>query len=148
MAQPNDLSPVNPDELMAGVARLAFVWTLLFSLVVHVAVIFGTSIGYMRLMAQYHSLHPRFEIKRLNKDKREGDMTATRKAAQERILAEQAKREAQEKAGDKKGTAEQDTGTKAGGEKDKPKILKELEKTSNERPKESTTGLDDIKDLE
>jgi len=137
MAAQDDSAVANPDELMAGISSPTLLWTLLISVGVHLAVIFGTSIGYIHLMVQYRSLHPRFAIKQLSKDKREEEADAKRKAAYEKLIADQAKRDALEKAGGK-GASE------PGGEgKDKPTILKELEKKSGERPKESSVGLDD-----
>jgi len=137
MAQQDSAPSINPDDLMAGVKRRGFFGVLIISLGVHLVAIFGTSIGYIHLMTQHNSLHPRFVIKKLNKEKREQDAEDKRKAVHDRLIAEQAKRQAQDK-GAKKG------GPEGGDEKKTPGILKELEKTSKERPKESGMKMDEL----
>jgi|GEM_PF-1219652 len=138
---------VNPDELMSGVRRHSFLALVLVSLVVHVIAIFGTSLGYIRLMRQYKSWHPRIAKKLLEKQRREEESEAKRKAAQEKFLADQAKaKAAREKAGEKEGEKadHKDTAPAKGAAGDKPKILKEIEAKSAERPKESSLKLNEL----
>jgi hypothetical protein len=129
---------VNPDDLMRGVRRGSFLAILLISIVVHLVLIFGTSIGYMRLMRQYQSWHPRFEMKRVAKQKREEDSEAKRKAAYEKFLADQTKTKAKDKAAPDKGAPEpkEDTG--------KGEVPKALKAKSGERPKDSSLKMNEL----
>jgi len=133
---------VDPDELLADVKRQSFLRTVAASTIVHVIVILLTSIGYIGLMRQYKSWHPRIEMKRLAKEKREQEDEQRRKEAHDRFLADQAKRKAGEKGGDEKGTLAPTPATKADAEK--PKVLKDIEAKSGERPKESSMKLNEL----
>ena len=139
MPELNQPAAVNPDELMAGVKRHSFVPLFVISLVVHVAAIFGTSIGYMRLMRQYDSWHPRIEVKRRVKEMREQEAEAKRKAAHEKFLAEQAKAKSPEK-----GTPEKGAPEPAPGDAEKGTVPKELKAKSAERPKESSLKMNEL----
>lgn len=121
---------INPDELLAEVSRTGYFWILLLSVVIHVMAIFGTSVGYIHLMRQYRSWHPRFEMKRVAKENREQEMEARRKAAHERILAEQAQHD-QGKAGE----------ATPDGQKRRPKVLKDIEDVSKAGQEASDGGL-------
>ncbi|MBM4035190.1 MAG: hypothetical protein FJ291_25895 [Planctomycetes bacterium] len=129
---------INPDDLMAGVKRHSFVLLLVVSLAVHLVAIFGTSIGYMRLMRQYKSWHPRLKMKEAVKEQREREEDAKRKAALEKFLKEQEKAKAQEKGAPEKGAPEPK------GEPEPGKIPKELKAKSGERPKESSLKLNEL----
>ena len=145
MAESKQLEAVNPDDLLSRVRSRSFLWIVAASLVVHVIAIVGTSIGYMGLMRQFRSWHPRIEMKRQVKEKREQDDEARRKAARDKLLAEQAKASApkgDEKGLDEKASPKATTATKAGGEK--APILKELEKKSSERPKDSSLKMNEL----
>ncbi|HPD14806.1 MAG TPA: hypothetical protein PLE19_07645 [Planctomycetota bacterium] len=133
---------VDPDELLADVKRQSFLRTVAASTVVHVIVILLTSIGYIGLMRQYKSWHPRIEMKRLAKEQREREDEQRRKEAHDKFLADQAKKKAGEKGGDEKGTPAPTSATKAEG--DKPKVLKDIEAKSSERPKESSMKLNEL----
>lgn len=138
---------IDPDELLAGVKRPSFLRTVAIATIAHIALILLTSIGYIGLMRQYRSWHPRIEMKRLAKEKREQDDEAKRKAAHEKFLAEQAKKKAGEKAGDAKGAPAPTTATPGAAtqaDAQKPKVLKDIEATSGERPKESTLKLNEL----
>ena len=130
---------VNPDDLMTTVRRGSFLAILGVSAVVHVVLIFGTSIGYMRLMSRYKSWHPRAEMKRVAKQTREEESEAKRKAAYEKFQADQAKAKAKGKGEPDKGTPEpKDDGTGKG------KVPEELKAKSSERPKESSLKLNEL----
>lgn len=138
MPEPREPEAASPDELMRGVKRHSFLPLILVSLAIHVVAIFGTSIGYMRLMRQYRSWHPRIEMKRLAKEQREQEDEAKRKAAQERFLKDREKAGAPEK-----GSAEKEPAG-AKGEPEKGKVPKELKATSGERPKESALKMNEL----
>ncbi len=138
MPEPSLPEAVNPDDLMLGVRRGSFLAILLISVGVHLVLIFGTSIGYMRLMRRYKSWHPRIEMKRVAKQKREEEGEAKRKANYEKIQAERAKAEAKGKGEPDKGTPEPKEGTGKG------VVPKELKAKSSERPKESSLKLNEL----
>ena len=147
MSEPIAPQAVNPDDLMAGVKRHSFLALVLISVLVHVVLIFATSIGYMRMMRQYKSWHPRIDMKLLAKKRREEDVDARRKAAHEKFLAEQGTKRPAEKGAEGRGPAAKDTpapttATKAGGEK--AKVLKDIEAKSTERPKDSSLKLNEL----
>jgi len=139
MAESKQLEAVNPDDLLSRVRSRSFLWIVTASLVVHVIAIIGTSIGYMGLMRQYHSWHPRIEMKRQVKEKREEQDEARRKTARDKLLAEQANASAPK--GDEKGVGDK-AAPKAGD--GKAPILKELEKKSSERPKDSSLKMNEL----
>ncbi|HUT34440.1 MAG TPA: hypothetical protein VNE39_13220 [Planctomycetota bacterium] len=138
MAGPSPPEAVNPDDLMQSVRSRSFVAVLLVSVAVHVVAILGTSIGYMRLMRQYHSWHPRIEMKRTAKERREEEAEAKRKAAHAKFLAEQAKATAHEKGALDKGMPD------AKGDAEKGTVPKGLKATSGARPKESSLKLNEL----
>jgi len=138
MPEPDQSAVVNPDALMANVRRRSFVLLLVLSFVIHVVAIFGTSIGYMRLMRQYNSWHPRIAMKLLGKELREKESEAKRKAAHEKFLADQSKSKTQEKGTSEKG------GPEPKGEAEPGKVPKELKAKSGERPKESSLKLNEL----
>ncbi len=78
MPEPSLPEAVNPDDLMLGVRRGSFLAILLISVGVHLVLIFGTSIGYMRLMRRYKSWHPRIEMKRVAKQRPRAKASPTR----------------------------------------------------------------------
>ncbi len=142
MPDPVPPEAVNPDDLMAGVKRHSFLVLILISVAVHIVLIFGTSIRHIGEMRKYKTLHPAIEKKRLAKLKREEEMEARRRAAHEKFMADQAKKKSAEKDGPEKGGPAPTTATKPGGEK--PKVLKDIEAKSTERPKESSLKLDEL----
>jgi len=139
MPDPAPPDAVNPDDLMLGVRRGSFFVILAVSVAVHLVLIFGTSIGYMRLMREHKSWHPRIEMKRVVKQKREDDSEAKRKANYEKFQAEQAKTKAKEKGAPDKGTPEPATG-----DAEKGKVPKELKAKSGERPKDSSLKMNEL----
>jgi len=141
MPEPSAPEAVNPDDLMLGVKRGSFLAILIVSVAVHLVLILGTSIGYMRLMREYKSWHPRIEMKRVAKQKREDESEAKRKAAYEKFQAEQARAKAKAKeagAPDKEAAPEPKGGTGKG------EVPKELKAKSSERPKESSLKLNEL----
>lgn len=138
MPDPAAPEALNPDELMAPVKRRSFLPLLALSFAIHILLVFGTSIGYIRMMRQYKSWHPRIEKKRLDKERREQEEEARRKAAHEKFLAEQARTKAAEKGAPEKPSTE----PKA--EPGPDRVPKELKAKSTERPKESTLKLNEL----
>ena len=140
MPELDEPTVVNPDALMANAKRHSFVLLLVLAFVIHVVAIFGTSIGYMRLMRQYKSWHPRIAMKLLGKELREQEAEAKRKAAHEKFLKEQesGKAKAPEKGAPEKGGPEPKSEAEPG------KVPKELKAKSGERPKESSLKLNEL----
>lgn len=135
MPEPVASEVVNPDDLLAGVKRRSFLPVIIVSLAVHVVLVLGTSIGYMRLVRQHGTWHPRAEMKRLAKLEREAESEAKRKAAYEKFVADQAKAKAKEKdAG----------GPDLKGDTAKGEVPAALKATSPQRPKESSLKLDEL----
>jgi hypothetical protein len=136
MAVQDDSSSINPDVLMADVTKSKFPWLLVLSFVAHVILIFGTSIGYIRLMQKHNSWHPRIVMKQLAKERRDQEFKTKREADVEKIRAAQARKPPKDEGSEKKEPAPRSPkpDTRTGGDEKKPAILKELEKTSKDKP--------------
>jgi len=135
------------EELMAHIARPAIGRMLLISVVIHIALLLLTSVRFISLCFEHHTLHPSVVLKQIEQDKREKELEAKREAARQRILAAKKQKEA--------GTKAPGTATKAGtapstGDQTstKPKVIQDIEAKSNERPAKSDVSLDGMDELE
>jgi len=134
---------LSADELMADIGRPAIGRILLLSLAIHAALLLLTSVRFISLCVEHHTLDPRSAIREIEQQKREQELEAKREAARKKILAERAKKKAGAKAElspagpEEKGPPDAEPG-------EKPKVVKDVEAKSKERPKQSSLTLDEL----
>jgi hypothetical protein len=147
---------VDPERLMVEVNRPRLARMVTISTVLHVLLIGLTSLGFLGLCLKYKTFHPKWEVRRIQKE--EADKKAAVEA--EKALAEAKRRtaanKAQEAATPKKEATEpgkatppdtaSGTAAPAALKADKPKtkIERDLEEKSNERPVRPSVTLDDV----
>ena len=129
---------------MSAVSKSRLSWTLIVSMIVHVAVVLLLSTGVIALCLRYKTLNPVKAIEQREEDKKE---EAARKKLEEeearrQKLVERAKQESIRKEEEEKKKDEE--AKKDGQGKLVPQVIKDITETSDERPTES--GLDNIDD--
>lgn len=139
-----DDEALRADELMADIARPAIGKMLLISAGVHLLVLLLTSIRFISLCIEHHTMNPRAVITAIKQEQHEKELEAKREAAREKILAARKKK----KADTEKGPRGEEAQPKADAGKDKPKVIRDIEAKSKERPAKSDVTLDELKDLE
>jgi len=144
----DDASALDADALMADVARPAIGKMLVISIGIHVALILLTSIRFIALCFEHGTLDPRAAIKVIKADRREKELEKRREADRKKTLAVKAKKKAGQKAKGKEGAAESGGEPKTAGEKKKPKVLRDIEAKSKERPTQPDVNLDELDELE
>lgn len=133
---------VNPNELMASIAKPRLTVSLIISLVVHIALLLLLSIGFLRQCFQYKTIHPKVAIKAEQKAAAEA---AEKQAREDRMKVAQlkAKEEAEAKAKEESRTskdaarAELMKGQKGQPQREKSDYEKKLEESL---PPESAKG--------
>jgi len=149
-----DKGYVNPELLIADLSKPHMFRMVTYALLIHIAVILLTSIGFISLCVKYHSMRPRQVIKVLEKEEAEKKMKEdAAKVTEDAMKA--AKTAAEEARKAKTAAVPENTAAAAAGaageqpvEKKKSKIEQEVEKTSSERPTKPSVGLDITPDLE
>lgn len=137
-----------PDELMATVSHSILAKTLLFSFVLHIALLGLTSFSLYSDWAKYGFMPPH-EIKEVKKQKRQADEEAQREEERlKRVNEERAKvadrEEAKETQGGVGATAPEGTGKNT---ESVPEVVREATEVSNERPDTTDYSLDSAIDL-
>lgn len=135
----DEMKITHPDTIMAKVQGGSITKTVLLSTVVHVVLLTIFSIGYIRNAVHYKTLFPQGAIEEEAKEKR----LAEKKAAAELKQKEKEKKEAEAAIAAKQLKAQTKPQVQ-NNEPGKSKIEKELNETSDERPKASS--LDSIDD--
>ncbi|MDP6637405.1 MAG: hypothetical protein QGG42_21105 [Phycisphaerae bacterium] len=127
--------PIDPDALMGRINSLSFFAVFLVSVLVHAALIGGTSVGYIQLCLEYKTLDPD---------------TVIREKVKKEQAAERAKKRAERQEAEAKAVAGQKgKGSKGGTSTTKPKskIEEKINQKSTTLPAKSGVKLDDIDDL-
>ncbi len=149
---------VDPEALLADIARSHLVRMILWSSLIHFVLIGGTSVHFIKLCFDYQTLHPKQVVKQKAREAAEKKVKDDEDARVKAAIQQQ--EDAKKKtAADKgaPGAAKETpavapaTGAAPDGkepEKKKSKIEQELEKTSSERPKKTSISLDNASDLE
>jgi hypothetical protein len=145
----------DPEKLIENLSKSHFFRMLVYAVLIHILICVLTSFGFIALCVKYHSLHPREIIKEQekiaaeNKAKEDAAKAAEEASKLAKAAAEDARKNPKPAA---KEPPKEGAGATEGGEnqpdKKKSKIEQEVEKTSTERPKGSSMGLDITPDLE
>jgi uncharacterized protein YqfA (UPF0365 family) len=141
---------LHPEELMDDISQSTMGKTMAMSIVLHLLVIGLTSIGFIRLCNQYKTLHPRWEIQRVQREEAEKKAAADAAKAEAEAIARSQEIKAQMAAAAAKATTagdDQTPGEAAGAEPRLSKIEQTIRETSDERPQAPTVSLDNVDEL-
>lgn len=132
----------NPDALMGKISKSGLTLNFIFSLLLHVGLIGGLSVGFIQLCIKYNSMDPKAIIAEEEVAKKKAEEERLRKERQEKAKQE-ALQKAKDEAERKKREAEEAKNGKASGNtSNMSEIEKTLQETSDERP--TTSSLDSI----
>ena len=137
----SDLEDIHPDDLMENVTESRLGSAIVISIAAHILFIGLLSIHYFVLCAQYKTFDPRTAIQ-AEKDAEEEEERKRKKEEFRKKIEEEAKAQAKKEQAAEAGKSETDAPAKEEGEKKTPKILKEINEVSKERP--NSTSLDDL----
>jgi len=130
-ARQAEVEQIDPDELMGDINKLSFLGTTGISLLIHVLLIGGTSVGFIMLCAEYNTLHPEAEI---------------RAQAEAQRLEDRAKTLAEQRAKYAAGRKPKDPKSAGGdGQSGKTPVERSTTRRATTLPSGTGVGLDDVK---
>lgn len=137
----DELEQIDPDELMGDINKLSFFGTTMLSLLIHVLLIGGTSVGFIMLCAEYNTLDPKAEIRARTEQRRTEERA--KKIAEQRARYAARKAKTPKDGGDKGGRGPKSTG--GDGNAGKTDVEGNTGRKPTTLPTGTGVGLDDVK---